>query len=570
MSDWQDPQEIITVKEIDESLVEQLAEELSVSKTVSRVLICRGLDTFEKCKLFFRPDLSHLHDPFLFKDMQKAVDRILECIKNHEKIIIHGDYDVDGVTSTSLLLRAFRELDADCDFFLPNRLTEDYGISTSGIEELANQGASIIISVDCGITAIEAAQKAKELGVELIITDHHEPKEELPDAFAILNPKLEDKYPEKMLAGVGVAFKLVQALGKATGKDDNFWQKQMDIVALGTAADIVPLQGENRVIAKFGYEQIEKTFNEGLRKLMSIKEITSKRITTADVVFKLAPSINAAGRLGDAAKGVKLLTSDDPIEIETLATELHEDNVERQKFDRSVQDQAVAWVQQNVDLSKDFAIVAGSKKWHAGVIGISASKMVERYHRPAFLFSADEDGIAKGSGRSIRGVHLLKALDECKDLLISYGGHAAAAGAKIDIEKMPEFRKRFNDAVSKQVSIEDLAPHVIADAEVPVPAITPKMYRILDQMAPFGPFNMRPVFTSGKLRNRYAPRLVGEKHLKLNVTQEGQNMDAIAFNQGKRIDEIKKAESFRLAYTIEQNEWMGKVSLQMKVKGISI
>lgn len=563
------PREKIIIKETDAELVSSISSELGVSPILGKILVARNLLTFDACKNFFRPDVSHFHDPFLFKQMESAVSRILSAIDKKENICIYGDYDVDGITGTVVLMRVLKRLGATCDYFLPSRLKQGYGISVAGINEIHNRNANLIISVDCGITAVEEVAQATALGMDTIITDHHETQKTLPDAAAILNPKIEGcAYPYKELAGVGIVLKLCHALATATGSDDSLWLDYLDIVSVGTAADIVPLTGENRIIAKLGFKQLSETENIGLQKLIALKKITHKELSTADVVFLIAPCINAAGRLGDQNRGVKLLLTEDSAEAHLFAQELVEINRERQALDKFVQEQAARWVSENVDLNNEYVIVAGDKNWHVGVIGISASKIVEMFYRPTFLFSIGEDGLARGSARSVRGLHLLDAITECSDLLESFGGHAAAAGGSIRVENLPAFRARFNKVVKSRLSMDDLVPHIYSDAEVTVRDLTPKFFNIVRQMEPFGPGNMRPVLFSKNLRNQYPPRVVGKNHLKMTVSAEGQVIDAIAFNYGNRLQDVKGSDSFSMAFSLDENEWNGRVSLQMKVKGI--
>ena len=565
--------ERILLREIDSGAARKLAAELNVPQVVASILVGRKLTTFNECKKFFRPCLEDFHDPFLFRDMERAVSRIRQAIDAGEKIIIYGDYDVDGVTSTVLLIKALRRIGANCDYYLPNRLTEGYGVSDGGIRRAAQNGASLIITVDCGITSCIQADLASSLGIDLIITDHHEPKEKLPRAFAIINPILPGSgYPDKSLAGVGVALKLCQALGTAAGRGQEFWLDLLELAALGTAADIVPLTGENRVIASLGFSQMQDSAITGLRALIEGQGLTGKKLSTSEVVFQIAPCINAAGRLGDPKRGVELLLTEDRALAALYAKELREANLERRALDSSVADEAARWIEANCSPEKDFSIVAGSADWHIGVIGIVASRMAERFCRPSILFSLGEDGTARGSGRSIPGLHLLDALGECSALLESYGGHAAAAGLQIRNDKIDEFREKFNSVIKERLSPDDLVPKVIADAEAPITSITNKLLRIIKQMEPFGPGNMRPILLCRDLKHRFAPRTVGQNqnHLKLSLSSQGVVMDAVAFNFGERIAEVSSSQALTVAFALEENEWNGKVSLQMNVKGISV
>ncbi len=563
------PREVVGLKSVEPDHVQDLASQLNVSPLLATILAARGLRTFEQCRRYFRPDISHFHDPFLLKGMEKAVRRTVEAVQKGEKITIYGDYDVDGVTSTVLMVRVIRELGGTCDYYLPNRLIEGYGVSEEGIDSIAATGTNLIITVDCGITSIKPVERAKKHGIDIIVTDHHSPHENYPDALAVINPKICD-YPDQDLAGVGVALKLCQALVMWMGRDEYIWLRHLDIVSLGTAADIVPLTNENRVIVKLGFEQIQKTQNIGLQHLLEAQDIAHRTISTREVVFAIAPCINAAGRLGDPSRGVKLLLTQNCSEAALYAKELLQANKERQALDKSVQSQAIKWVLENCDPCDDFALVAADQNWHVGVIGIAASKLVDRFYRPTFLFSIGRNGLAKGSGRSIPGVHLLDLLHKCSDCLESYGGHSAAAGASIRAENIDEFREKFRKAVRESFEPDHFYPRVMADAQVNIASLTPKFFGILKQMEPFGPGNMRPVLLCSELSHRFDPKIVGKNHLKMTVTGQGVVMDAIAFNFGDRFSEIRGADKFSLAFSLDQNDWQGKLRLQMKVKGIAV
>jgi single-stranded-DNA-specific exonuclease len=563
--------EKITVNKNDPALAASLASELDIPFAAASVLAGRNFSSADACRKFFEPSLSHLNDPLLFPDMKKAVTRITAALSDKEKIAVHGDYDVDGVSGTALLMRVLRSMGADCDYYLPNRLTDGYGLSGSVVRQIVESGAKLLITVDCGITAIDETRQAQTSGVDVIITDHHEPKETLPPAFALINPKMRGSpYPDRDLAGVGVALKLCQALGTECGMSESLWEPYLDLAALGTAADIVPLTGENRTIARFGFERMRATANKGLAALMELQGLTGKPLSTSQVVFQLAPCINAAGRLGDPRRAVEMLLTEDAGTAQEYARELRNTNYERRTIDANVWQEVSKWVEKNCDIDKDFVIVMGSANWHPGVIGIVASKLVDRYHRPAILFSMGNDGMARGSGRSIPGLHLLDALYECGDLLETFGGHAAAAGMNIRSSSIDAFRARFNEVVRGRVTPADLVPVVTADTEVSLSSITPQLFSCIKSMEPFGPGNMRPLFYCRNLSNRFAPKIVGEKHLKLTMTGDGRAMEAIAFNFGDRIGEIKNAPSVSLAFSIEENEWNGRKSLQMNVKGFAL
>ncbi|MBN2189240.1 MAG: single-stranded-DNA-specific exonuclease RecJ [Chitinispirillaceae bacterium] len=562
--------ERICVRAVDEEIVSRLSKELGVPPAGARILACRDLADAASCRKFFAPSLDDLRDPFLFAGMEKAVSRIAAAVSGKKKIAVYGDYDADGVTGTAMLVRTLRSLGAECMYYLPNRLTEGYGVSESGVRQIAGAGAALVITVDCGITAEKETALAASLGMEVIVTDHHEPKAEgLPHACCILNPKAPlSGYPEKDLAGVGVVLKLCQALGEKTGRGEALWKPYLDLAALGTAADVVPLTGENRILARAGFEQLRRTKNKGLAALIRLQGLEGKPVSTNEAAFQLAPCINAAGRLGDPRRSVELLLADDEATALEYAKTLRTANDERRAIDTGVREEAESWVNGHCDPRRDFAIVAGSAGWHAGVVGIVASKIAEKFHRPVILFSLGKNGSARGSGRSIPGFNLLDALRECSSFLESFGGHAAAAGVNIQSTVIDAFRTRFNEVARARLRPEDLVPTVYADAEVPVTALTPQLFSLIKTMEPFGQGNARPVFCCRNLSHRYAPRIVGGNHLKMSVADDGKVFDAIGFNFGDRIGELSAAPSLTLAFSLDENEWNGRKSLQMKVRGI--
>jgi single-stranded-DNA-specific exonuclease len=563
--------ERIAVREIDAVAAKNLAQALNIPFAAACIMVGRGLADTAACSTFFNPTLADFHDPFLFDDMEKAVDRVVAALSGNEPISVFGDYDVDGISGTALLVRALRSLGARVDYYLPHRLTEGYGVSEAGIRQIAATGSSLLITVDCGVTSVDEIALARSLGVDCIVTDHHEQKNELPPAFALLNPKIRGcSYPDRDLAGVGVALKLCQALGSKTGKGGALWEPYLDLAALGTAADIVPLHGENRIIARFGFKRMSSTENAGLAALIEAQGLGLKRLSTRDVVFQLAPCINAAGRIGDPRRSVELLLTDDAARAREYARVLKTANLERRAIDQAVWAEACAWAEKNCLPERDYAIVAGSANWHAGVIGIVASKLVERFHRPAILFSMDNEGNARGSGRSITAVPLLDTLAECADLLERFGGHTVAAGMSIKSAAIDAFRNRFNEAVRKRAGPDDFIPKIVADAEVSLSGCTGTLFSAIKSMEPFGPGNMRPVLYCRNLSNRKTPRIVGEKHVKMAVCGDGLVMDAIAFNFGHRIGELSGAASLSLAFSLDENEWNGRTTLQMNIKGIAV
>jgi single-stranded-DNA-specific exonuclease len=559
---------IINVRNVDKTASERLSVELGVPPVVAQLLVIRGLESAAACKAFLKPELSQFHNPFLFPDMEKAVIRIMAAVEKKEPVAVYGDYDVDGITATAILFKTLRRLGADCVYHLPNRITEGYGVSEDSIRKLAESGTRLIITVDCGISSCHEAQIARSLGVDLIITDHHEPKQSLPEACAILNPKCASDYPDKSLAGVGVALKLCHALAIKNKNPDEVWTDHLDCAAVGTAADIVPMIGENRIIAKLGFEKLKRTGNAGLKALIAEQGLAGKPLSTSEVGFLIAPCINAVGRLGDARKGVELLLTEDNVTATRIARELKEANLERRAIDKSMQEEAFSWVDTFWDPEKDYAIVIARPNWHCGVVGIVASKVAERYHRPTLLFSINEEGLARGSGRSIPGLHLQKALTECGDLLVSFGGHAAAAGMTILTGNIERFSKRFNEVVKAHVSVDDLIPHISADVALTLSDCSYSLFNWLKQMEPFGPGNPQPLFLCRDLKNKFEPRVVGQKHLKMMVAEKETAMDAIGFNLGHYFENVKKSRAIALVFSLDENEWNGRKCLQLKVKGV--
>ncbi len=550
-----------------------LADSLNISVVLAELLIQRGVTNFLESKNFFRPTLEDLHDPFLMDGMEEASIRTIEAITCNQKIVVYGDYDVDGTCASSLMYMFLKNLGADVEIYIPNRLSEGYGISRDGIDFAKEHNTQLIISVDCGITAVDEVDYANSLGIDTIICDHHQPKEKLPEAYAILDPlKPGDTYPFKYLAGAGVAFKLARAIGDRVGKKD-LAMNYVDLVALASAADIVPLTDENRILVRAGLDMINDNPRPGIAALLQIARMTHGNLSSGQIVFTIAPRINAVGRLGDAMRAVALFTSEDHDEAREIASVLESENLERRKIDEVTFSYALDMIKDKVDFERDKAIILHGDDWHPGVIGIVASRLVEKYHLPSIMLTTI-DGVAKGSARSIQGFDIYQALEQCKDLLVQFGGHKAAAGLEIEVDKIDEFRRRFNEVLNTQLSENDIIPEIEIDAEIHFSEITAKFIRILDQFAPFGPGNHRPVFLARNVRWTNNPRIVGKNHIIGMLKQENSDkvFDAIGFNLGGIMNEIvdKNKILMDIVFTIDKFYKWDKAFPQLKLKDIRI
>ncbi|MBN1301447.1 MAG: single-stranded-DNA-specific exonuclease RecJ [Melioribacteraceae bacterium] len=556
----------------DQRAVLALADSLNISNVLAHLLIQRGVTNFFEAKKYFRPELNSLYDPYLMDNMKEASVRVIEAITNNEKIYVYGDYDVDGTCSAAIMYMFLKELGANIEVYIPNRLTEGYGISKESIDYLNKQGTNLIISVDCGITAVEEVDYANQLGIDTIICDHHQPKEELPNAVAVLDPlKPSCQYPFKYLSGAGVAFKLIRAIADRFGHKE-MALKYLDLVALAGAADIVPLTDENRIMVNKGLEIINSNPRPGILALIKSANMEPGDLTAGQIVFTIAPRINAVGRLGDAQRAVELFITDDHTEAERLASILEKENSERRKIDEITFSHAVSLVEQTVDFENELGIVLHNDNWHPGVIGIVASRLVEKYYRPSIML-ATVDGMAKGSARSISGFNIYEALQNCEDLLVQFGGHEAAAGVAIEIDKIDEFRKKFNEILRESLTGDDIMPEIKIDTKISLSDISPKFVRILDQFAPFGPGNMRPVFVSEGVSLANYPRIVGSNHLLTTIKQEGSDkiFDAIGFNLGHFVNIIDKdRDLLDIVFTIEKVQKNGMSYPQIRLKDIRI
>jgi len=549
---------------------EYISKEIKCPEMVAEMLIRKGFIDIQEIEGFFNPSLENVHDPFLFPQMEKAVNRIIKAIKNQEKITIYGDYDVDGTTSTSLLFLGLKKLQATVNYYIPHRMIDGYGLSLSGVEQLKESGTQLIISVDCGINAFEEVDEINSLGMDIIITDHHNPKEELPTGFAIINPKMKDSnYPYYDLAGVGVAYKLLTAIyQKIDFADKDIVYKYIDLVALGTIADIVPLTGENRIFAGVGLERLIKKQNIGLNALIGIAGLSQKELNSSDIVFGVAPRINAAGRMGSALRAVELMVSTDENKSNELAQIIERENSLRQQIDQRTFEEACEIIEKKYkNMDETYCIVVSSDDWHPGVIGIVASKLVEKYYRPAIMISF-KDGIGSGSGRSIAGFDLFQALTNVEDYLETFGGHKYAAGLSILMEYVDGFENRLSKYVQENISPELLIPPLKIDTELELYDINKHLLEWLNKFAPFGPGNMRPTFVSKKVMIVGYPYNVGTNHLKLKVIKDGCTLDLIGFNLGDFLPFLKKGSLIDIAYTLEFNTWQGRTTIQGKLKDI--
>lgn len=557
------------VEQQDQRVVDQFSNTLNVSSIIANILLNRGITTFDAAKAFFRPSWENIHDPFLMADMDKASERVCHALYQKERIFIYGDYDVDGITSVSLMLLFFRSLGIEANYYIPDRLKEGYGLSVQGIQKAVDWGANLLITVDCGITASEEVAYATSLGVDVIVCDHHQPDNQLPDAVAVLDPKRSDcLYPFKELAGVGVAFKLVQAVSQQTGLEDISWKNLVDLVALGSAADIVPLTDENRLYVSKGLELINQYPSTGVSALIQEAGLEGREIGTGQIVFMLAPRINAVGRMGDAERAVRMLVSNSAEEAKQIASVLESENNLRKSIDEETFKEAMAMIEEQGGPDSEMAVVLAKEGWHSGVIGIVASRIVERIYRPTIMI-AIEDGVGKGSARSIPDFDVYSAIKKCESYLTAFGGHKYAAGLSIGTDQINDFRTAFKEVAESELGNSELIPKLHIDAEIHLDDITDKLVRILNQFAPFGPHNMRPVFMSRDLQVVGTPRIVGQNHLKLKVRQNTHVFDTIGFGLGHLIDRLEtNGSGLYMAYVIETNTWNGQTKIQLRIKDL--
>lgn len=561
-----------------EALIKRLSDELTISPVLTSALIRRGIDTFEKARSFFRPSLDDLHDAMLFDGMQHAVERITQAVGAKEKILVYGDYDVDGTNGTALVWTFLKRVGGSVEYYIPDRIKEGYGLSVSGIDRAKESGVTLLISVDCGITAVKQVAYAGELGIDVIICDHHEPGDELPEAIAVLDAlKPSCQYPYKALCGCAVALKLVQALAQQEAiqsrlKDDpkEIVRSYLDLATLATTADIVSLTGENRILVKLGLEAMNSNPRPGIQALIETSGLKPGKISSGQIVFVLAPRINAVGRLGNAMRAVELLTCDSYSRALELAQVFEEENRNRRKIDEDTFLEAQEIVEKYLSVETDSAIILHEETWHPGVIGIVASRLVERYYRPTIMMTT-VDGVAKGSARSVSGFNIYQALKRCEDKLLQFGGHKYAAGLSLELDKVEEFKEAFNLVAKELLTEELLTPEIRIDSVINLAELTPKFIRVLYQFAPYGPGNMRPVFVARNVEVYNQPRIVGNGHLRFKVRTSGRIFDAIGFNLGGLMELVQKPDQrIDIAFSLDEGDFGGETYPQLKIRDIKV
>ena len=548
----------------DNIVVSALAKALNVSEIVAHLLVLRGITTFEQAKLFFRPEISHLHDPFLMKDMQKAVDRIELAIVKKEKVLVYGDYDVDGTTSVAMMYLFLKKQEIEVEYYIPCRYDEGYGISLKGIDYAKANNFRLIVALDCGIRAVDQVDYANKKEVDFIICDHHNPAEKVPQAIAVLNPKQTDcSYPYKQLSGCGVGFKLIQAFSQKNNIDFSEIIEYLDLLTVSIGADIVPMTGENRVFSFYGLQLINQSPRVGLKVLMDVAQKT-KEVTISDVVFGVAPRINAAGRIEHAKKAVEILVEQDYAKAKLFADKIEENNITRRGLDKSITAEALAMI----DVTKKSTVVH-SKNWHKGVVGIVASRLIETHYKPTIVL-AEKDGMLTGSARSVHDFDLYAAIEKCSYLCEKFGGHKYAAGLSIKKENLFQFIEEFEKSVCETITEDQLIPKINIDKAIDIDAIDDKLYRTIKQFSPFGPKNLSPIFISKNVVDNGYGKRVGEdkSHLRINVKRTNNSIAGIGFGMGNLFENIKDKQAFDVCYSIDENEWNGKKNLQLRLRDL--
>lgn len=561
---------IKTLSPEEQHAAERLSTELDISPVAGRILAGRGIRTAAEARAYIRPSLESLHDPFLMRDMTTAVDRLCRAIDTHERIMVYGDYDVDGTTAVALMYSFLKTQTDNLVYYIPDRYTEGYGISTKGIDTAREQGCSLVIALDCGIKAVDKMEYANSIGIDFIICDHHTPGDTIPRAVAVLNMKRSDcLYPYKELSGCGVGFKLVQAYAQRRGINPQETYRLLPLLAMSIASDVVPLTGENRILAFYGLRALNASPSVGMKAIMEIAGIGGKTVTMTDLVFKFGPRINAAGRIKSGAEAVRLLITDDAEAALLFARDIDSYNQDRRDFDTKTTDEALEQLQKDPMNPKRFTTVVFSPGWHKGVVGIAASRLTETYYRPTIVLTAGDDDIISGSARSVSDFDIYAAIDSCRDLLTNFGGHKFAAGLSMHRTDLPEFKRRFEEYVAAHITPEQLRPTLEIEAEVELSDMNWKMYKILQCLEPFGPSNERPLFLCRHLINNRNTRAVSEgRHLHLDLTDRTVAMDGIAFGQGDKAAHLQNGNAVDVCFYLEENTYHGRTTLQMNAQDI--
>ena len=556
------------------TIKKKLAAELNISPVLAQLLVQRDINSFEEARRFFRPDLADLHDPFLMADMDKAVERLTVAIRENEKILIYGDYDVDGTTSVALVYKFLKKFYSNVGFYIPDRYNEGYGISINGIDYASTNDFKLIIALDCGIKAIEKIKYASDLHIDFIICDHHNPDNELPNAVAVLDPKRSDcPYPFKHLSGCGVGFKLLQAFSQRNNIPDSELNSLLDLLALSIASDIVPITGENRILAFYGLKQINSNPSIGVKSILDVCGLADKEIGISDIVFKIGPRINASGRMKLASEAVELLVSNDTTFSKAKSDTINEYNNDRKDLDKNITDEAIKLIASNPELMKKRSVVVYKPDWHKGVIGIVASRLSEEFFKPSIVLT-HSNGLASGSARSVPGFDVYAAIDSCRDLLENFGGHRYAAGLSMKEENVKIFTERIEKFVIENITEEQTRPQIDVDAVITFKDITPKFFSVLKQFGPFGPGNMKPVFVTHRVMDYGSSRLVGrdQEHLKLELVDASSEnvMNGIAFGMYEFNDHLKSMKPLDICYTLEENNFNGNTTIQLMIKDIKV
>ena len=556
----------------EQQAAERLSAELEISPVAGRILAGRGIRTAAEARSYIRPSLDSLHDPFLMRDMGLAVDRLCQAIDNHERIMVYGDYDVDGTTAVALMYSFLKTQTDNLIYYIPDRYTEGYGISTKGIDTAKEKGCTLVIALDCGIKSVEKMQYAKSLGVDFIICDHHTPGDIIPEAVAVLNMKRSDcHYPYKELSGCGVGFKLVQAYAQRRLLPMQQVYRLLPLLAMSIASDVVPVTGENRILAFYGLRALNASPSVGVQAIMKVAGIEGKTVNMSDLVFKFGPRINAAGRIKSGAEAVRLLITDDAEAALRFAQDIDSYNQDRRDKDTKTTDEALEQLQQDPMNASKHTTVVFSPDWHKGVVGIAASRLTETYYRPTIVLTAGDDDIISGSARSVSDFDIYTAIDSCRDLLTNFGGHKFAAGLSMHRKDLPEFQRRFEEYVAAHIMPEQQVPTLDIEAEVELSDMNWKMYKILQCLEPFGPGNERPLFLCRHLINNRSTRAVSEgRHLHLDLTDRIVAMDGIAFGQGDKAEHLQNGNSIDICFYLEENTYRGRSTLQMNAQDIKL